>query len=86
MNKLAGFTVRDVAKRYRVSPEKVRGWIARGELGAINTAAALCSKPRYVILPEHLAAFEQRRMAGPPPKPPRRRKRSEFIDYFPDGE
>jgi excisionase family DNA binding protein len=80
----AGFTVGDVAKRYRVSREKVRSWIARGELGAINTAGALCGKPRFVILPDHLAAFEQHRSAGPPPKPPRRRKRSDFIDYFPD--
>ena len=84
-NELAGFTVRDVAKRYRVSRDKVRGWIARGELGAINTGAALCGKARFVILPNHLAAFEQRRAAGPPPKPPRRRKRTDFIDYFPDA-
>jgi hypothetical protein len=80
----AGLTVADVAKRYRVSPDKIRSWIAKGELAAINTATALCSKPRWVILPDALVAFERRRSAGPPPKPARRRKRTDFVDYFPD--
>jgi hypothetical protein len=61
----AGLTVRDVARRYRVGGDKVRLWIARGELAAVNTAAALCGKPRFVVLPEHLAAFERRRAAAP---------------------
>jgi hypothetical protein len=79
-----GLTVADVAVRYRVSPDKVRVWIARGELPAVNTAAALCGKPRWVVTPDALAAFERRRAGGPPPKPPRRRKRSYQVDYFPD--
>ena len=41
----AGLTVADVARRYRVSPDKVRGWIARGELIAIN------SPPRSAAVP-----------------------------------
>ncbi len=76
----AGLTVRDVARRYRVSPDKVRAWIARRELGAVNTASALCGKPRFVVLPEHLAAFEQARSACPPPKPPRRRRSPALTD------
>jgi transposase len=79
-----GLTVRDVARRYRVSEDKVRGWIARGELAAINTAAVLCGRPRWVIPPEALAAFERRRAGGPPPKQPRRRRKPAAIDYFPD--
>src|SRR5689334_7248369 len=35
----AGLTVADVAARLRVSPDKVRKWIERGELVGINTAA-----------------------------------------------
>jgi hypothetical protein len=73
-----------MARRYRVSPDKVRGWIARGELAAINTAAMLCGKPRWVIPPEALAAFERRRAGGPPTKPPRRRRRTAEVDYYPD--
>jgi hypothetical protein len=79
-----GLTVRDVARRYRVSPDKVRGWIVRGELDAVNTSAVLCSKPRWVITPEALAAFERSRHGGPPPTPLRRRRRREVKDYYPD--
>jgi excisionase family DNA binding protein len=79
----AGMTVAEVARRYRVSPDKVRAWIARGELKAVNTAAALCGRPRFVVLPQHLAAFEQRRGAAPPPRPPRR-KQTAKVDYYPD--
>jgi transposase len=79
-----GLTVRDAARRYRVSPDKVRGWINRGELPAVNTAAALCGKPRWLILPEGLAAFERRRAGGPTLKPPRRRRRPQMVDFYPD--
>jgi transposase len=81
---VAGLTVREVAKRYRVSPDKVRRWIARGELRAINTADALCSKPRWVVTQEALVAFEQRRTAGPSPTPTPRRRSSPVVDYYPD--
>jgi excisionase family DNA binding protein len=79
----AGLTVRDVARRYRVGEDKVRRWIGRGELRAVNTAAALCARPRWVIPAEALAEFERRRAGGPPPKPPRRRRRQVPVDYFP---
>jgi transposase len=80
----AGLTVRDVARRYRVGEDKVRAWIARGELRAINTAAVLCGKPRWVISPDALAEFERRRAGGPPPKPKRARRKSAEIDFYPD--
>lgn len=79
-----GYTVADVARRYRVGPDKVCGWITRGELAAVNTSTVLCGKPRWVILPEALAAFEMRRQGRPPPKPPRRKRRTTEIDFYPD--
>jgi hypothetical protein len=81
----AGFTVADLARRWRIGPDKIRSLIAAGELDAINTASRLCGKPRFIVLPEAVAEFEQRRKAGPPPKaPPKRKRRCGQIDYFPD--
>src|SRR5262249_28067543 len=80
----AGLTVRDVARRYRVSPDKVRRWIQTGQRAAVNTASARCGKPRYVILPHHLTDFERARSAGPAPKATRRRRRTCAVDYYPD--
>jgi hypothetical protein len=79
-----GFTVREVARRFRVSPAKVRTWIRLGILGAINTNPVACGKRRLIILPEHLAAFETQHATAPPPKPVKRRKRSQDTDFYPD--
>jgi excisionase family DNA binding protein len=81
----AGLTVAEVARRYRVGEDKVRAWIARGELKAINTAAVLCGRPRWVVPPEALAEFEKARRGSPAPKPQRqRRRRAQEIDFYPD--
>jgi excisionase family DNA binding protein len=79
----AGLTVQDAARRYRVSPDKIRAWIARGELRAINTSTAKCGRPRFVIPPEALEEFERSRSAGPAPKAKRRPRRPELVDYWP---
>jgi transposase len=81
----AGLTVADVARRYRVSPDKVRAWIARGELKAVNTSTNLCGRPRWVISLDALAAFEKRRTGGPEPTPKRTGRRPAAVkDYYPD--
>ncbi len=80
----AGYTVADLAKRYRVSPDKVRAWIRRAELRAVNTADRRCARPRFVVSPEALAEFERGRQAATPPKPAKRKKRIAQVDYFPD--
>jgi hypothetical protein len=81
-----GLTVADVAARYRVSPDKVRGWVRRGELAAINVATALCGRAQLRITPEALAAFERRRSAAAAPAQPSRRPRrtAQMIDFYPD--
>jgi hypothetical protein len=80
-----GHTPREVARLLRVSADKVRCWIALGELGAINTATARCGKPRFVILPHHLEEFERRRRAATISRPAPRRKQQRFaVDYYPD--
>src|SRR5262249_23473377 len=79
-----GYTTADLARRYRVGEDKVRAWINRGELRAVNTAAALCGKPRWAVTADALAEFERRRQGGPPPKPTRRKRQPALVDYFPD--
>jgi transposase len=81
---VAGLRVREFARRYRVGEDKVRDWIRRGELKAVNTAAALCGRPRWVIPAEAVAEFERRRSSASPPKPPRRRRQVRQTDYYPD--
>jgi hypothetical protein len=80
----AGFTVRELARRWRVSRDRIRGFIKRGELAAINTAPSRAGRPRYIVTPEAVAAFERARSAAPPPTPPRRQKRTQLVDFYPD--
>jgi transposase-like protein len=80
-----GHTVADVARRYRVGEDKVRAWVRRGELAAVNVASSLCARPQLRITPEALAAFERGRSTAPPPRPARRRRQpAGMVDYFPD--
>lgn len=80
-----GLTPNEVARLLRVSADRVRSWIRSGHLGAINTAAVLCGKPRFVVLPHHLEEFVRLRRAAPPPQPRRpRRRQDDMIDYYPD--
>ena len=81
-----GLTPSEASRLLRVSADRVRDWIKRGELGAIDTAPHRCGKPRFIILPEHLSEFVRRRRAATPAaRPaPRRRLRKVAVDYFPD--
>jgi hypothetical protein len=77
-------TVLDLARRWRVSPDKIRRFITTGQLSAINVASTACGKPRWIVLPDAVAAFEQRRSAAPPRPARRKRKQGTAIDYYPD--
>jgi hypothetical protein len=79
-----GQTVSELARRYRVSEEKVRRWIRSGELPALNVADVHSRKPRFVVPPEAQARFERGRSAAQPRPAPRRRRRPEVKDYYPD--
>src|SRR5262249_28959614 len=77
-------TPNTLARYLHVSPDKVRSWIKRGKLEAINTASAKCRKPRWVITPEALASFESRQKPETPPKSaPRPKRQHGMVDYFP---
>jgi hypothetical protein len=76
--------VRETARYLRVGEAKVRHWIRRGDLRAINTSTALCGRPRWIISQEALAQFERARSGGPAENKPRKRKRTMLVDYYPD--
>jgi transposase len=64
-NENAGFTVPEVARRFRVGAEKVRNWIRTGQLKAINTVDSQIGAKRWVIPPEALEEFEASRAFKP---------------------
>jgi transposase len=79
-----GLTTADIAARYRVGQSKVLTWIKSGQLRAINTAANLSARPRFVVTANALQEFERRRSATPPPKVKRRRPKNQETDFYPD--
>ena len=82
----AGYTVRDLARRWRIGSDKIRAFIRAGELVAINLATHRSAKPQWRITSESVEAFEQRRSSTPPPKPQRRRRKAAMIDYYPGDD
>jgi hypothetical protein len=57
----AGYTVADLARRWRIGADKIRDFLRRGELVGVNVAVALSGRPQWRITPEAVAAFEKRR-------------------------
>jgi hypothetical protein len=80
------FTPPQLAKRFGVAPEKIIGWIRRGELAAINLAAAPGGRPRYRVSLAEVLGFERRRAVIPrsatTPRPRRRRRSPHVVDFF----
>jgi hypothetical protein len=63
-------TVRDVMNRFGVTQATVLGWIAGGELKAINVGRKLgAKKPRWRVTQAAVEAFEALRSATPAPDP-----------------
>jgi hypothetical protein len=77
------FTPPQLAKRYRVSCDKIVRWILAGELAAMNLATTTSGRPRYRITAEALAAFEARRaVLSPPPRRKRPAAPANFVRHF----
>lgn len=75
-------TPTQIAGQLQVSPDRVKGWIRRAELGAVNVGDGFRS--RYRVSRESLAVFLKGREVQPSPPPVRRRRRSpeKLIEYF----
>ena len=86
-NPIRGWTVRELARYLRIGPDRVRAMIRRGELGAVSTAPTRSGRPRFIVLPHHLLEWERRHQAATTHTPAtrRRRRRTQPIDYYPDG-
>jgi hypothetical protein len=54
-------TLPEAAKRVGVAPEKLRGWVASGELSASNVAQASSTRPRWRIDEKDLQQFSKSR-------------------------
>jgi hypothetical protein len=78
-----GFTPREVSRMLRCQQDSVRTMIRSGKLGAINIRQVKCGKPKFIVMPEHLAAFVEANKVYVPPKIERRRRVVEF-NYYPD--
>jgi excisionase family DNA binding protein len=81
----APLTPPEVARRLRVSADKVRSWIMRGELRAVNVADRVGGRPRWRIALEAVEEFERRRAAlSARPKGRRRREPlpKDFVRYY----
>jgi hypothetical protein len=79
-----GYSVADLCARWKVGPDKVLGFIRRGELGAVNVETHTSGRPQYRVTPEEVAKFEARRTSAPLPKPLRRKRKPDVKDYYPD--
>lgn len=77
-------SVHDLTERYGVGEHTVLGWIASGELKAVNVGRRLgAKKPRWRITQEALEAFEALRTPGPPAPQMKRRKRpTDVIEFY----
>jgi hypothetical protein len=80
----AGFSVADLCRRWKVGPDKIHGFMRRGELVGVNVATNMSGRPQWRVTPESVQQFERRRSSAPSPKPPRRKKASLQVDYYPD--
>jgi excisionase family DNA binding protein len=67
-----------VARRYGVSPDTVRGWIASGDLRAVSVGKA--SRARYRVPADALQEFAAKRPARVAPKAPPQRRRRRKVD------
>jgi hypothetical protein len=78
------FSVRDLRERYAVSEHTVLGWIARGELRAVNVGRRPgAKKPRWRITQAARQSFELSRTTTPPLPQTRRKKRSaDVIEFY----
>ena len=84
MTEHSTLTPPELAKQWRVKPERIIAWIKSGELRAFDVSSRPgVGRPRYRIPPDAVIAFENRRAGKTPTTTKRRRRQPEnVISYF----
>jgi hypothetical protein len=67
MNDTPMLSVPEISRRLRVKPEKVRGWVVRGELIGVNVSSKPNGRPIWRIAQEELNRFLRARQSAPAP-------------------
>lgn len=84
MSRLPEFmTVRQIAERWSIKPERIRAMIRNGTLEAVNFATSETTRPLLKVSRDAVLGFERRRATQPPPKrKPKLRTPSHVTEYF----
>lgn len=78
-------SVPDVSRRLGVKPDKVRGWIGRGELVGVNVASKTRGRPRWRVAPDELERFLRARQSVPTPIIRRQHREKAGQVFFRNG-
>ncbi len=78
----ATLTPPELARRWRVKPSKVLGFIRSGELRAFDVSSRPGGRPRFRIAIDAVIEFENRRAPKPVPKTRQRKQSVDVIEYF----
>lgn len=71
-----------IARELGINVNKVLGWIARGELAAVNLAERPTGRPRWKVSREALDEFLASRTPAAPQPRKRRARKSEELEYY----
>jgi len=71
-----------LAKRWRCTPARVVTLIKRGDLAGFTLSPATARRPRWLVNPDDVLAFERARATTPQPKATRRRNASKPTRHF----
>jgi hypothetical protein len=79
-------SVPQISRRLGVGPDKVRSWIAHGELIGVNVSSNIRRRPRWRIAPEELDRFLRARQSAPVPIIRRQRREKAEQVFFRNGQ
>ena len=71
-----------VAREWGCKPAKIIAFIKAGLLPGYDVSSPGSKSPRFLIEPEGITIFKNRRAVGPAPKVRRRRKDERITEYF----